>query len=143
MPTMKSLFFTLIAGMFLATLSLSAPDENKAPSTSPGNRIFEMRTYHTNDGKLEALHSRFRDHTNGLFVKYGITLVGYWVPEGKDNTLVYILAYPSMDARKKSWKAFGSDPAWRKAYKASIADGKLVNKVDSQFLRATDYSPIQ
>ncbi len=106
-----------------------------------------MRTYHAAPGKLEALHARFRDHTNKLFIKHGMELVGYWVPMNKDghyeNTLVYILAYPNREAREKSWKEFQADPDWKTAREASEVDGKLVEKVDSVFMTATDYSPIK
>src|SRR5215470_16343195 len=80
-------------------------------------RFFEMRTYIANPGKMQALHARFRDHTNKLFVKHGMELVGYWTPtagENAENTLVYILAYPSKEAREASWKAFQEDPDWKK-----------------------------
>ena len=79
--------------------------------------MFEMRTYYANPGKLEALHARFRDHTTKLFEKHGMTNVGYWVPidpqtgAATGNTLVYILAYPSLEARKKSWDDFGTIPS--------------------------------
>ncbi|MEX2216019.1 MAG: NIPSNAP family protein [Phycisphaeraceae bacterium] len=109
-------------------------------------RLFEMRTYIANDGKLDALHARFRDHTNKLFVKHGIDLVGYWTPtEGDEakNTLVYILAYPDRASRDKSWDAFKNDPDWKKAYADSHKDGVIVKKVISQFLAPTDYSPIK
>ncbi len=43
-------------------------------------RVFEMRTYTTNEGKLPALQARFRDHTLGFFKKYDMTSIGYWVP---------------------------------------------------------------
>ncbi len=103
---------------------------------------FELRTYHPNEGKLEALHTRFRDHTVGLFEKHGMTQLAYWVPvENKDNVLVYLLGYPDKAARETAWQAFRNDPDWQKAYQASTADGKLVNKVDSVFLHLTDYSP--
>ena len=36
-------------------------------------RVFEMRTYYANPGKMTALHARFRDYTNKLFVKHGMT----------------------------------------------------------------------
>lgn len=111
-------------------------------SASDDSRIFEMRTYFANEGKLDALQSRFRDHTVELFKKHGMTNVGYWVPQkNEDNTLVYILAFPNQEARDTSWKAFMADPQWKAAYKASIADGKLVGKIESVFLKATDYSP--
>jgi hypothetical protein len=110
------------------------------------DRLFEMRTYTANDGKFQDLHKRFRDHTNKLFVKHGMELVGYWVPaEGpeSENTLIYILAYPNREAREKSWKAFQADPEWHKARDASEVGGKLVKKVDIKYLNPTDYSPLK
>src|SRR5258707_290629 len=82
-------------------------------------RVFELRTYITTEGKLEALHKRSRDHTNRLFKKHGMELVGYWTPkdekDGKANTLIYVLAFPSREAAAASWKAFQADPEWHKA----------------------------
>ena len=110
-------------------------------------RFFEMRTYVAAEGKFDALHARFRDHTNALFRKHGMEIVGYWVPtdekKGAKDTLIYILAYPSKEAREASWKAFGADPAWREALKASEVNGKLTKKVESVYLRPTDYSPMK
>ena len=119
------------------------PVATAAPSAA---RFFEMRTYHAAAGKLDALHARFRDHTTALFSKHGMTSIGYWTPADGDtakNTLVYILAYPSRDAAKASWKAFQADPQWQKAKAASEVDGKLVDKVDSVYMNSTDYSPIK
>ena len=106
-------------------------------------RVFEMRTYTTAEGRLSVLHKRFREHTNYLFVKHGITLIGYWTPVDKPETLVYIIAFPNMEAQKKSWRGFINDPAWKKAHAASKKDGPVVTKVESQFLNPTDYSPIR
>ena len=117
-----------------------------ADESPPAARLFEMRTYVANDGKMADLHKRFREHTNRLFVKHGMTLIGYWTPvEGPEasNTLVYMLAYPDRAAREKSWKDFQADPEWQAAYKASHAAGPLVKKVESRFLSPTDYSPIK
>jgi hypothetical protein len=110
------------------------------------NRFFEMRIYTTHPGKLEALHQRFRDHTNRLFKKHGMELVGYWTPvEGDEakNTLVYVLAYSDRESRDKSWTAFRDDPEWQKAFQESHKDGPIVAKVESKFLTPTDYSPIK
>lgn len=109
-------------------------------------RVFEMRTYTAHPDKLQALHARFRQHTNKLFVKHGMELVGYWTPtdgERAADTLVYILAYPSREAREKSWEAFRNDPEWQQAYEESHKDGPLVKQVESVFLTPTDYSPIK
>jgi hypothetical protein len=114
--------------------------------SSAGGRFFEMRTYHTAEGKLEALHERFRNHTNRLFRKHGIEIVAYWTPAddpAAKDTLVFILAYPSREAREKSWQGFTNDPEWKKAAAESEKDGKLVTKVDQLFMNPTDYSPIK
>ena len=57
------------------------------------NRVFEIRTYYANEGKLDALLARFRDHTVALFKKHGMTNIGYWVQvDNNENKHVYILA---------------------------------------------------
>src|SRR5260221_3081541 len=105
-------------------------------------RCYEMRTYYASPGKLDALNARFRDHTCKIFEKHGIVNVGYWMPiDNPDNKLIYLLAYPSRDAREKSWKEFFADPDWQAAAKESEVNGRLVSKVESKFLNATDYSP--
>ena len=80
----------------------------------------------------------------GLFEKHGMTNIGYWTPvegqEGAGNTLVYMLAHASVDAQKKSFDAFRADPAWVKARTESEKDGKIVDKVVSVTLQATDFS---
>lgn len=105
-------------------------------------RVFEMRTYYAAPGKLDALIERFQKHTTKLFKKHGMENIGYWLPAHNDqNQIVYVLAYPSMEAREASWKAFGADPKWKKVQQASEANGKIVAKVESVFMRATDFSP--
>jgi hypothetical protein len=109
-------------------------------------RVFEMRIYYANPGKMEALHARFRNHTNKLFVKHGMTLIGYWSPLAKkdaEERLIYILAYPSKAAADKAWNDFREDPEWKAAKAASEKDGVLVKKVDSVYMNPTDYSPIK
>jgi hypothetical protein len=109
-------------------------------------RVFEMRTYYAHPGKMAALHARFRDHTMKLFVKHGMTNIGYWSPLDSaeaEKKLVYILAFPSREAAKKSWQDFQNDPAWKKVKADSETDGPLVAKVESVFLKPTDYSAIK
>jgi hypothetical protein len=112
------------------------------PAHAADTRTFELRVYYTNPGKLDDLHARFRDHTCKLFEKHGITNIGYWTPlDNPEGKLFYVLAYPSREAREKAWKEFGADPDWKAARDASEKNGKLVAKVESSFLKATDFSP--
>lgn len=107
----------------------------------PDKRVFEMRVYYAAEGKLDALHARFRNHTLKLFEKHGMSNIGYFVPiENPERKLIYFLAYPDREARDKSWKAFLADPDWQSAYKASEVDGKLVDRYEVLFLQATDFS---
>ncbi len=132
---LTSLEGLLACGIVLATaLAAGAADKD--------SRVYEMRVYYAAEGKLDALNARFRDHTVKLFEKHGMTNVGYWTPvENPERKLIYLLAYPSREARKKSWDAFVANPDWKKAKSDSEVNGALVAKVDSLYFSATDYSP--
>ncbi len=135
-------FFTHRLAAFCMVSLVTWAACSSSQSADPDSRVFELRIYYAAEGKLDALHSRFRDHTMKLFEKHGIDNIGYWVPiENPERKLVYFLAYPSRDAREQSWKAFMADADWQKAYKASEVDGVLVAKVESKFFQATDFSP--
>ncbi|MGC6425679.1 MAG: NIPSNAP family protein [Akkermansiaceae bacterium] len=108
--------------------------------------LYELRTYTAHEGKLAALEERFRDHTLKIFESHGMKNVGYWrteKKEGEQPKLVYLLAHKDGDAARVSWDAFRKDPAWKEAFKASRVNGKLVKKIESQFLTPTDYSKLK
>ncbi len=132
-----------LAAVCLVPVLASGRQEAKAGK----DRVFELRTYYTLEGRLPALNKRFREHTCDLFKKHGIELIGFWTPadskDGREDKLVYLLAYPSREAADASWKGFREDPVWLKAQKASEEDGKIVKKVESVYLNPTDYSLIK
>jgi|SRR5580765_4459504 len=104
------------------------------------SRCFELRTYTVQPGSsIDLLHSRFRDHTTALFKKHGMTVIGYWQPVTKPNTLIYLLAYKDGAARDAAWAAFGADPEWVKTRTAM----QVNVQVDNVFMSATDYSPMK
>src|SRR4051794_30733307 len=133
----------------------SAPAAPRAPAPSPAcgpgqpassknvdkqSRCFELRTYTVREGSsIDLLHSRFRDHTTALFKKHGMTVVGYWQPVAKLDTLIYILAYQDAAARDAAWAAFNVDPEWVK----TRTEMQVNVQVDNVFMAATDYSPIK
>jgi hypothetical protein len=111
------------------------------------NSVYELRTYTCNEGKLEALKARFRDHTIEIFKRHGMESVGYWVPQdgpASKTTLIYILVHPSREAATKNWAEFNVDPEWVKVRTASEVDGKILAKPpESVFMDPTDFSKLK
>ena len=136
---MRTLILALVATAALSLAQTPAP----SPSLKKEATCYELRTYVAAPGKMEDLHNRFRNHTMALFAKHGIQVIGFWGPsdkeKGSENTLVYVLKYPSREAREKAWKAFGADPVWVAARKASEANGKLTDKVESVMMGEVNY----
>jgi hypothetical protein len=138
-----------ITSRFLTTTDYSPPFE---PAAGTAPRVFELRTYTATAGNLPALNARFRDHTMKLFAKHGMTNLIYWnyaadQPQA-DRMLIYLLSHASQEAAQQSFTAFRQDPDWLAARAASEqkAGGSLTEKeggVVSEFLTATDYSPLR
>jgi hypothetical protein len=130
----------------LLTFGLGVVAMLAAANAQAADRVFELRTYTTYEGRLDALQARFRDHTIEIFKRHGMTSIGYWVPtdpEKSKNTLIYIIAHPSIEEAKKNWKEFGSDPEWKKVSADSEKDGKIVSHVDSVYMTPADFSGIK
>jgi hypothetical protein len=124
------------------TIREAIPGEAVAPSQTKG-KVFELRTYTANEGKLETLHTTFKNHLMGFFQKHGITNVVYFKPTDaplSQTTLIYLVSHDSREAAAKSWAAFRNDPDWKKI---SAETGPMASKVDSVFLETTDYSPMK
>jgi len=139
--SMKSVLLVAVGLVLGASLSWV-----RAADAPPPARVFEIRTYHTLPGRLDALHKRFREHTMKIFEKHGMTNVAYWTFEdspARENTLIYVISHASREQAKKNWADFNADPEWQKVSADSQLDGKIVEKVESVFVDATDYSPLR
>jgi hypothetical protein len=114
-----------------------------AACASAQSRVYELRTYHVYEGKLEALKANFRDHHIESFKRHGIESIGYWVPldpELSKTTLIYLLAHPSRAAAEKNWAEFRKDPEF---IKVAAESGKIVEKIESVYLDPADFSPLK
>jgi hypothetical protein len=132
----------LVLSVLLAIVALRS--NNTVGQEQKMSGVYELRTYTTLEGRLPNLNARFRDHTMKLFEKHGMKNVLYWTPTDEktaNNTLIYVLWHASPEAAKKSWDGFRNDPEWHKARDESEKDGKIVAKVESVYMKATDYSP--
>jgi hypothetical protein len=127
-------------------LLLGAGFTSLRAANAPPPRVFEIRTYHTLPGRLDALNKRFREHTMRIFEKHGMTNIAYWTFQdspAKENTLIYVISHKSRETAKASWAAFIEDPEWKKVAEESQRDGKIVERIESVFVDATDYSPLK
>jgi len=135
-----------VAGIFAAGFALGNLAQWRGVVHAQDGTVFELRTYTAPDGKLGDLQKRFRDHTRRIFDKHAMKSIGYWGPQDapqSQNTLIYILQHPNREAAKKDWADFQADPEWQKVSAESQVNGRIVSKVDSVFMTATDYSPIK
>ena len=108
-------------------------------------RVFELRTYKACRQTARAARplpqphagpvreARHREHR--LFRAAGRAALR--------DTLIYLIAHASREAARKNFAAFGQDPEWQKVAQESQVNGKIVAKVESVFLDATDYSPLK
>lgn len=152
------LFKELAIALLLLPMGVFAQEANDPPSPKEGARIYEMRIYFPHEGKLEDLLTRFREHTTDLFEKHGFVNVAYWVTrpgespsyatkmapfnEGEES-LLYIVSFPDMEARNKSWEAFVNDPEWIRVYEESRKNGPLVREIEQLFMDPTDFSNLR
>ena len=107
--------------------------------------IYELRVYRLVPGRMQALVSRFRDHTLAIWERHGIQQVGFWTTDvgRSSNELTYILAWKSPVEREEKWRAFGDDPTWQKVKQESERDGHIVDRISIQLLTPTDFSALQ
>ena len=134
----------VLQGMGAAMMLSTASGMEAQASGANSDVVYELRVYHANEGKLDALVARFRDHTDAIFKRHGMISIAYWLPTDeplKGRTLIYILKHPSREAATANWKAFHDDPEWVKVSTASEVNGKLAAKVDSTYMTRTDFSP--
>lgn len=105
--------------------------------------VYELRTYHLNEGKEALILARFRTKERAIFARCGMHGVAYWTPTEEPlagRTLVYMLRHKSREAAKESWAKFQADPEWVALKAETEKDGAFVKLHESVFLKLTDFS---
>ncbi len=123
----------------MLAVSLVGQSFAQAPS-----HVYELRVYHANPGKLDALIARFADHTEAIFARHKIHAIGYWVPQdNSQNLLYYIVQHDSKEAATKNWAAFNNDEEWKKVRAESEVNGVLNDHIDSTYMNPTAFSRLK
>ena len=63
--------------------------------------------------------------------------------DGKGKKVVYMLAWPDMEASRVSWKSFGADPDRKRIWADYNKDGDIVDHWEAVYLEPLDFSPLQ
>jgi hypothetical protein len=138
---MHRLLLAVIATAFVTT-AFAAESETKpvAPVTL---MLYDLRAIQAGPGKLDALHSRLRDHQIPLLREHGVFIQAVFVPAGENpHELVYLLtAAEGLGQMEEGWAGFRKDPKWLKIIEETDSDGKLVAQERNQWLVTTFWSP--
>ena len=138
-----SVMVGLLAMTFTAGLLIGQATLVKAAGK---NRVLEIRTYTTHEGRLPALVERMGHGEGEVFERLGMKPVGFFVAAEapkSENTFVYILSHESREKAKENWARFRDDPAWKEIRQRSEAAGPIVAKAETIFVDPTDFSPIK
>ena len=139
------MFLAVFAAGYLAG-NANNPNGGGLAYAQGQTQVYELRTYTMKEGKSATVINRFRDYTARLFAKHGMVNVGYFTPDDaplSQNTLIYILAYPSREAAQKSWDTFRKDPEWLQEKALSEASGPLIDKITSVYMNSTSFSALK
>ena len=134
-----------VTNMFLQPTQYSPLPADEGFPKGP-TALCELRIYETLPGKAQVLHDRFANVTMKLFEKHGIANIGYWTPVvgGYSDQLYYMLGFESLAHREQAWGAFGQDPEWRAASRATQEQhGAVVGRITNVILRPTAFSPLR
>lgn len=110
-------------------------------------RIFELRQYQSaSEAAGKKKIEMFNDQGEiDIFKRLGFEPV-FWGETliGADRpNLTYMVTFDDLAAKDAHWKAFGSDPQWKKISAVpEYADALLVNKITSTLLVPTPYSQV-
>ncbi len=125
----------------------SFPGLEVSKAESGKTNLFELRTYESrnNLGHVKKV-SMFDNGEIDIFrrvgvnpVFFGSTLFGPRMPN-----LVYMIYFPSIEARSEAWSKFGQDAEWKKISTApGMVDRELVSSISNQLLTPLPASQIK
>lgn len=118
----------------------------KGAAAAPA-RVFELRTYesHNRVATRKKIEMFEKGGEIAIFRRLGMAPVFF----GRDiigtrlPSLTYMLVFPDMAARDKSWADFGADPEWVKLRSTpGYGNAEILSGISVALLRPTDYSQL-
>ena len=132
-------------------------------------RVFELRLYTVEDGKVERLSEVFRDNVTKMFARHGMANTAYLIPRDEPqcgtfragatirepafdygpcpwsrDTLVYLLGHASPEAAERNWASFAADEDGLRSFREDYArNGVKVLRIASVLLDPAQYSTLR
>ncbi|GAA4680491.1 hypothetical protein GCM10025780_27230 [Frondihabitans cladoniiphilus] len=138
---------------------LAAELDGVVPASAEDGRVYELRLYSPLPDMTGALVKRFEYFTLGLFDRYGLGNVAFFLERGDavapapgttpvanpvaDSTeprMAFVLAHPSLEAALETWRQVAVDPDG--VPDDGLPKSQLAGKTIS-YLRPTAYSPLR
>lgn len=137
--TMESSLFQSLAVLPQAVLPTDA--------ASRPSRIFELRTYQSQSmAARQKKVGMFNNGEIGVFQRLGMrpVFIGESVIGARQPNITYMLSFDNLEGRETHWKAFGSDPEWKKiSSPAELKDSQIVANISNILLHPLPFSPLR
>lgn len=134
------------SSLMVAFDSVPAVEAPTGPLAVP-SRVFELRTYesHNENAGLKKIEMFEKGGEIAIFRRVGLAPVFF----GRDvigpalPSLTYMVVFPDLATREKSWGVFRDDPEWAKLRAApGFANADILTNISVHILRPTEYSQI-
>lgn len=96
----------------------------------------ELRIYEVAPGRMDHMLARYRGPLRELFARHGVEVTGAWHADfgPRSPLFVYLMHWPSLEARTQAWSGFYADPQWARVRTETNGGSELVERYDLNFL---------
>jgi hypothetical protein len=101
--------------------------------------LYELRIYTMYEGRMDAIRTRFADHTLHIFERMGMKVVDFWMDASGRPKLYYVMEFTDAVERQRLWDQFRQDPEWVEVRRKSEESGPIVENVEEVFMNRADF----
>ena len=169
MPPASRTLLTVALCLGAFALGRGSPSWWPPVQAEEGGRVFELRLYTVEDGKVGRLSEVFRDNVTKMFARHGMANTAYLLPRDEPecgtfragatirepafdygpcpwsrDTLVYLLGHDSPAAAERNWASFVAHEDGLRSFREDYARaGVKVLRIASVLLDPAEYSALR
>ncbi|MEV5026117.1 NIPSNAP family protein [Paenibacillus sp. LPE1-1-1.1] len=85
---------------------------------------------------MDAIQTRFKDHTLTIFERLGMKVVNFWIDGAGQSKLYYVMEFSDLAERQRLWDQFRQDPEWIQVKRNSEKNGgPIVEKIEEFIMK--------